>query len=70
MSDLKQARVLLEAAEYDVSALRGMGEAAGARPSIGDYKDYLTRRPSAGRKGGWGFLPSWGFLPPRSSLGF
>ena len=32
MSDLKQARVLLEAAENDVSALRGMGGAAGARP--------------------------------------
>ena len=29
MSDLKQARVLLEAAECDVSALRGMGDAAG-----------------------------------------
>ena len=28
MSDLKQARVLLEAAEFDVSALRGMGDAA------------------------------------------
>lgn len=28
MSDLKQARVLLEAAENDVSALRGMGDAA------------------------------------------
>ena len=27
MSDLKQARVLLEAAEFDVSALRGMGDA-------------------------------------------
>ena len=28
MSDLKQARVLLEAAAFDVSALRGMGDAA------------------------------------------
>ena len=28
MSDLEQARVLLEAAERDVSALRGMGDAA------------------------------------------
>ena len=28
MSDLKQARVLLEAAERDTSALRGMGDAA------------------------------------------
>ena len=28
MSDPKQARVLLEAAERDVSALRGMGDAA------------------------------------------
>ena len=28
MSDLKQARVLLEAAEQDVSALRGMGDAS------------------------------------------
>ena len=28
MSDLKQARVLLEAAENDVSALRGMGDPA------------------------------------------
>ena len=28
MNDLKQARVLLEAAERDVSALRGMGDAA------------------------------------------
>ena len=28
MSDLKQARVLLEAAGFDVSALRGMGDAA------------------------------------------
>ena len=28
MSDLKQARVLLEAAERDASALRGMGDAA------------------------------------------
>ncbi len=27
MSDLKQARVLLEAAALDVSALRGMGDA-------------------------------------------
>ena len=32
MSDLKQARVLLEAAEYDVSALRGMGDSVRARP--------------------------------------
>jgi len=28
MSDPKQARILLEAAERDVSALRGMGDAA------------------------------------------
>ena len=28
MSDLKQARALLEAAEFDVSALCGMGDAA------------------------------------------
>ena len=28
MSDPRQARVLLEAAEFDVSALRGMGDAA------------------------------------------
>ena len=28
MSDLRQARVLLEAAAFDVSALRGMGDAA------------------------------------------
>lgn len=28
MSDLKQARILLEAAEFDVSALRGMRDAA------------------------------------------
>lgn len=34
MSDLKQARVLLEAAEFDVSALRGMGDAAMFADSI------------------------------------
>ena len=34
MSDLKQARVLLEAAEFDVAALRGMGDAAVFADSI------------------------------------
>ena len=63
MSDLKQARVLLTAAERDISALRGMADAAVFADEIFGFH----AQQAAGR---YPCLRKWPIRPTRASSSF